>query len=208
MNKSTSRKITDQRMKKKMNWTMQHFSLAANTRTLKMLANVIDTRAQINGFTEQNGASSLFCKFETHFLFRNPAVVTDIWNCDNVKVKLLYKQNGHVPSTNELRPVFTALERVMNTTEMNPEQRFQKLLTASPRHAKVVAFLWNDNNDVQYIVTITVANCGAKRHLIIFVDEYNSNGSACWGSEAKTFLKRAGYSVGGSFDHLFNKYNY
>jgi hypothetical protein len=96
----------------------------------------------------------------------------------------------------------------MNTTEMNPEQRFQKLLTASPRHAKVVSFLWNDNNDVQYIDTITVVNRGANRHLIIFVDEYNSNGSACWGSEAKTFLERAGYNVGGSFDHLFNDYNY
>ena len=104
--------------------------------------------------------------------------------------------------------MFAALERVIITTEINPEQRFKKLLTALPGRAKVVAFLWNDDNGTKYIVTITAVNCRAnRRHLIIFVDEYNLRGNACWGSKAKTFLKRAGYTVGGSYDHLFNKYN-
>jgi hypothetical protein len=33
------------------------------------------------------------------------------------------------------------------------------------------------------------------------------DGLACWGSEANASLKRAGYVVGGSFNHLCNNYH-
>ncbi len=176
--------------------------ITTSNRLRTMYANDLETGITISNFYELDGTNSLFCRMKTNYEFRNPDDTTDIWNCSNVKVKLLHKPNGYVPTSTDLEPFNLALDRVLTSTAMNPNQRYKKLITLQQGCAKAVAFLVDGTS---YIVTVAVVNRGSHRHLIVFVDD-EYPGKACWGSKAKDALDFAGDRVGGNFDMLFHDY--